>query len=207
MPIPNTKDHITQIAMQLFAEKGFDAVSVREIASAADINVALISYHFGSKEGLLQNIIENKARMMNSIIREIDADKTLTELDKIKRVIQHYVTTLIAHREFHKVMMHEMLFSQRDALHEKAIYTFKENIQCVAAIIKRGIRKGIFKKVDPEMCFSSIIGSIHHFINASKLRSVLYASKSGTDPIHEKSFEQRIIRHLEAMISDHLTKS
>lgn len=206
MRIPNTKDHITQIAMQLFAEKGFDAVSVREIASAADINVALISYHFGSKEGLLQNIIENKARMMNTVIREIDADKSISELDKIKKIIRYYVTTLITHREFHKVMVHEMLFSNRDELHTQAINTFTENIQCVAAIIKKGIRKGVFKKVDPEMCFSSILGSIHHFINASRLRTNIYATKSGIDPIHEKSFEQRIINHLENMIADHLIK-
>jgi AcrR family transcriptional regulator len=205
--IQNKKDHIIASAMQLFSEKGFDAVSVREIAGLAEANIALISYHFGSKEGLLQEIVASKARMMNAFIREIDADKSLTEIEKINKIIGHYVSTLIAHRQFHRVMVHEMLFANRDELHTQAINTFTENIQCVAAIIKRGIKKGIFKKVDPEMCFSSILGSIHHFINASKLRTNIYATKPGKDPINEKSFEQRIITHLENMMTDHLLKS
>jgi hypothetical protein len=143
---------------------------------------------------------------MNTMIREIDVDKSLTDIEKIKKIIRHYVSTLIAHRQFHRVMVHEMLFANRDELHSKAINTFTENIKCVAAIIKRGIKKGVFKKVDPEMCFSSILGSIHHFINASKLRTNVYATKPGKDPIHEKSFEQRIITHLENMMADHLLK-
>lgn len=193
--------------MQLFAEKGYDAVTIREIAASANINPALINYHFGSKEGLLQNIIENKAQMMNAMIREIDADNSISEIEKIKKIIRHYVTTLIAHHEFHKVMIHEMLFSKRDALHDKTINTFTENVHCVASIIRKGIRKGVFKKVDPEMCFSSIIGSIHHFINASKLRIRIYGNKTGNDPIHDKSFEERIMKHLEQMITDHLIHS
>jgi AcrR family transcriptional regulator len=192
--------------MQLFSEKGFDAVSVREIAASAEANIALISYHFGSKEGLLQEIVANKARMMNAVIRHIDTDKSLSDIEKIKKIIGHYVSTLIAHRQFHRVMVHEMLFANRDELHMQAIDTFTENILCVAAIIKRGIKKGVFKKVDPEMCFASILGSIHHFINASKLRTNIYATKPGKDPIHEKSFEQRIITHLENMMADHLLK-
>jgi AcrR family transcriptional regulator len=39
-------------ALRLFGEKGFDAVTVREIAAAAEVSIGLIKHHFGSKEGL-----------------------------------------------------------------------------------------------------------------------------------------------------------
>jgi AcrR family transcriptional regulator len=41
---------IMEAAEELFAEKGFSGTSVRDISDAADINVAMISYYFGSKE-------------------------------------------------------------------------------------------------------------------------------------------------------------
>ena len=47
-----TRDAIVRAAMRGFAEKGFEATSIREIAAMAGTNVASISYHFGGKDGL-----------------------------------------------------------------------------------------------------------------------------------------------------------
>jgi len=46
------KNRILLCAMELFAEKGFDGVTTRDIAAQAEVSVGLISHHFGSKEGL-----------------------------------------------------------------------------------------------------------------------------------------------------------
>ena len=53
--IPETgpKRKLLDAAEQLFADKGFDAVSVRDITKLAGANVAAVNYHFGSREGLL----------------------------------------------------------------------------------------------------------------------------------------------------------
>ena len=45
---------ILHVAEKLFAEVGFDGTSIREIAKIANINIAMISYYFGSKEKLLE---------------------------------------------------------------------------------------------------------------------------------------------------------
>ncbi len=55
------KGHILNNALKLFCQKGFDGTSVRDIASEADVNLAMINYYFGSKEKLFQNVIEYKA--------------------------------------------------------------------------------------------------------------------------------------------------
>jgi AcrR family transcriptional regulator len=46
------KDRLLLVAMKLFAEQGFDSVTVRDISSAANVSVGLINHHFRSKDGL-----------------------------------------------------------------------------------------------------------------------------------------------------------
>ncbi len=48
----HTRSRILEIALHLFSRGGYDKVSVRDIAQAAQVNVAAISYHFGGKPGL-----------------------------------------------------------------------------------------------------------------------------------------------------------
>ena len=59
-----TRARILQAAEEEFADHGFDGVSVRQIALRADVPVALINYHFGSKEGLYRAIFEMRAPMI-----------------------------------------------------------------------------------------------------------------------------------------------
>ncbi|RYD90762.1 MAG: TetR/AcrR family transcriptional regulator, partial [Sphingobacteriales bacterium] len=49
---------IMRTAESLFAQKGYDGASVRDIAEAAGVNSAMISYYFGSKEGLIKALFE-----------------------------------------------------------------------------------------------------------------------------------------------------
>jgi AcrR family transcriptional regulator len=52
-PESGSKRKLLDAAEQLFAEKGFEAVSVRDITQLAKANVAAVNYHFGSRDGLL----------------------------------------------------------------------------------------------------------------------------------------------------------
>ena len=54
-----TQEKLFAAAIPLFAKKGYAAVSIREIAKAADVNVSSISYYFRGKEGLYHAIIES----------------------------------------------------------------------------------------------------------------------------------------------------
>lgn len=59
-----TRSRILESAELEFAEHGFDGVSVRQIALRAEVPVALINYHFGSKEGLYRAIFEMRLPMI-----------------------------------------------------------------------------------------------------------------------------------------------
>jgi len=45
------RQRLLRTAFRLFGERGFDSVSVREIAAASSVSIGLIKHHFGSKEG------------------------------------------------------------------------------------------------------------------------------------------------------------
>ena len=62
-----TKEKIIETAGILFAEKGFDGVSIREIAVAADVNVAAVNYHFENKNLYALVFVQNWDKLANGI--------------------------------------------------------------------------------------------------------------------------------------------
>ena len=65
---PVAKERLLKVALTLFSQKGYSAVSIREIAKKANVNAANISYHFGSKFGLYKAIFE---KVLNSRQEEL----------------------------------------------------------------------------------------------------------------------------------------
>ncbi len=65
-PPPDTKDRILDAAESLFANKGFDATSLRMITAAAGVNLAAVNYHFQSKEALLHAVYARRAGPVNA---------------------------------------------------------------------------------------------------------------------------------------------
>jgi AcrR family transcriptional regulator len=61
----STKDRILDAAERLFMEHGFEATSLRSITAAAEVNLAAVNYHFGSKEELFQAVLTRRLDPMN----------------------------------------------------------------------------------------------------------------------------------------------
>jgi AcrR family transcriptional regulator len=64
------RDRILDVAEQLFAEHGYDGVTLRQIAGGAGVDVALASYHFGKKLDLFNAVFERRAAYLNEARRE-----------------------------------------------------------------------------------------------------------------------------------------
>lgn len=83
----DTRSRILAAAEELFAERGIEAVSVRSILVAAGVNVALAHYHFGSREGLIEELLRTRiAPLVQELLRDLEAvdargaDATLEEV-------------------------------------------------------------------------------------------------------------------------------
>ena len=69
----NAKNRLLSAAKAVFAEKGFDAASIRDITTQAKCNVAAVNYHFGSKENLYNELFRRLLTEMREIrIKSID---------------------------------------------------------------------------------------------------------------------------------------
>ena len=66
-PTGDTKTLILDAAEVLFVEKGFEGTSLRSVVAKANVNIAAVHYHFGSKESLIQAVL---ARRLEPINRE-----------------------------------------------------------------------------------------------------------------------------------------
>lgn len=74
---PNTEQKILSVATELFANKGFDGTSIREICKKAEINISMISYYFGGKQELYEKII---AQIVENIINYMKENFQTKEL-------------------------------------------------------------------------------------------------------------------------------
>jgi AcrR family transcriptional regulator len=76
-----TKEKIFEASLDLFAQKGFDAVSMREIAEAVGIKKASLYSHFSGKDELLEKLIEYPTiRLMNIGAQDDDSEKMITSM-------------------------------------------------------------------------------------------------------------------------------
>lgn len=82
----STKEKILNCAHKLFSEKGVNAVGIREIAKAADVNIAAINYHFLNKENLYLETIKSSIQTMTETTQKIydDLEEKTTENLAIK---------------------------------------------------------------------------------------------------------------------------
>lgn len=64
------KQRLIRVAMQMFADKGFDGITVRDIAAAADVSVGLINHHFGSKDGLREAVDQYFLSQFEEILQD-----------------------------------------------------------------------------------------------------------------------------------------
>lgn len=100
---------ILNIAIQEFANKGFDGVRQRDIAKKAGITNSLMNYHFDSKEDLWQQAVLQLGEKLKKRLLEIQGYfKDLEGIAALKAYTRQFIYFSAEHPEFYKVVFHEM---------------------------------------------------------------------------------------------------
>lgn len=198
--IVDKKEHIINAAIELFAEKGFEGTSIRDLAAKADVNIAMVNYYFGSKDKLFEAIVEHKASYMRERLEEITTDKSKSDIEKIDAVIETYVERILSQRHYHRIIHQEIMLKQREEVHNNIIGIFSKNTEIIKNIIEHGIRKKVFRKVDPELTFASILGTINQVMLSKSLCNQLMNKDKNFNPYIDENFKKRIITHLKQLI-------
>jgi AcrR family transcriptional regulator len=163
------KEHIINNAVELFAEKGFEGTSIRDLAARAEVNVAMVNYYFGSKEKLFEAMVQHKAAYLKGIIEELSKDNSITEIEKLDRIVESYVNKMFSNRLFHRVIHQELMLHQRESLQDSIINIVSPNAVAIKSIIEAGIKKGTFRKVDASLLIASIFGTFNQVLLSKKM--------------------------------------
>jgi len=92
----STKERILSAAERLFAEHGFAETSLREVTSRADVNLAAVNYHFGSKSNLINEVF--RRRLDDLSARRIEALRRAESEDPgaLERVLAAFIEPALA---------------------------------------------------------------------------------------------------------------
>ena len=194
------KEHIISSAIELFAERGFEGTSIRDLAAKADVNIAMVNYYFGSKDKLFEAMVVQKASYMREKLEEIANDKSKSEIEKMDTVIEAYVNRILSQHQYHRIIHQELMLKQREEVHNSIISIFSKNTLIIKSIIEQGIKKKVFKKVDPELTFATILGTINQVMLSKGMCNLLINKDENFNPYTDESFKKRIITHLKQII-------
>lgn len=131
------KDRVFRVALEMFGERGFDAVSVDEIISRAEISKGGFYHHFTRKDDLLFSIEEVFMDHMVQAVEQAATRKAPVE-DRLSDVLRIVVETVVNNRAYFRV------FFREDAiLATKRFRPIREKRARVDEIVRRVIQEGI----------------------------------------------------------------
>jgi len=197
------KDHILDVAERVFSELGFDGSSTRLISGEAGVNMAMLNYYFGSKEGLFLAIFDRKITSFQNILQNIGNDETISSLEKMESYIDIYSDRIVNNNCFQKLLYQEMSINRKTTLSDKIIDILMKNTSELQRILEEGVNAGEFRKdADMQMVIATLYGTKNFIVNTPLMSSSLL----GYDMMDTKTIEEKLKPRIKTFFK-HLLKS
>ena len=155
------RETLLREAVRLFAQKGYDGVSVDEIVDAAGVNKRMVYHYFGSKEGIYQAALKHvyldleKLEALLFATREAHEDPAAA----LGAIVVVYFHFLRAHPEFVRLLLWENLQEGRHLAGLGRTVSKSPMLAHLEIILKAGVRKRIFRAdLDSKLVLISLIG-------------------------------------------------
>lgn len=193
-------------AEMLFGQNGFSGTSVRDIAQAAGVNVAMISYYFGSKEKLMEMLFEQKSNMLNLMVENLLQDESVSYLQKVYILIDDYVDRFVSQQAFHKIMIREQVTENGTGLAKQILALKKRNLASIKKLIVGGQKTGEFKKnIDIVMMMATLVGTMSQLITSQCYYREVSNIENMDDEAFKKYIQKKLSTHLKHLFKVVLT--
>jgi len=166
----STKDRLLDAAERLFAQHGFDGVSIRDLSSEADVNVAAVNYHFQSKENLydatlIRRIKPIKARVLQAIAQVTTDSENRPDLEELIRAFVHtYLEDALSEPDGDTVL--QLMVREIHTPHRAGGPLFKELVVPVHRVFLEALSRARPDLDSQRLLWiiASIIGQVIHFM-------------------------------------------
>ncbi len=168
------RDAILRAARNLFTSKGFASTAVREICQEAGVTAPVLYYHFGSKEGLFEAVVEDTLTLdgFHALLRQ----EVAAPSDPWAR-LRAYVGTYLTHFPTH-VLNPGLHLNNSTQLHGASLRQLSSGIEAIfqlaREILQAGIAAGQFREVDVDTMAACLMGTIDSFVRAQVYLGVEY---------------------------------
>lgn len=181
---------ILDVAEELIAKKGFDGTSVRDICTKAGINVAMISYYFGSKEKMMSYLYQYRVQRTKESFSEFA--QTIKEGKpemQMKEIVNYVISLLFKYSYFHGFVTQEM--RSLDNVKDDLLEFYQTCVTRLDEITKRGIVSGVFHNAPKsEDILTMIIGSTLFVIRNKNFYEIYVPATTETQ--YMKEAEQKL---------------
>lgn len=202
----NKRETIIESAIKLFSSKGFEGTSVREIASDAGVNVAMINYYFESKEKLFESVVEYRTSFLKGVFAGLVNNNDLSPIEKIDIIIDQTIERKFSNSQFHHLLHRELSLDHRPQLRDAISNILLRNIDSVKTIIRNGVRDGAFQPVDIELTLTTMLGTIHYLLTSDTMCRKILGKKEGFSAFQNKQLKKRLSEHTKQLMRSHLLK-
>ncbi|MFJ1863456.1 TetR/AcrR family transcriptional regulator [Streptomyces sp. NPDC088097] len=142
----NTRQRIQDVALELFAEQGYEKTSLREIAERLDVTKAALYYHFKTKEDIIISVFEDVTRPIDELIEW--AQQQPHTLETKREVLRRYSESMAAGAQLYRFMQENQATMRELSIGEtvkKRLFTLVEllrtedgplvdQVRCVSAL-------------------------------------------------------------------------
>jgi AcrR family transcriptional regulator len=192
---PQVRQRLVEAAIALARERGFQAVGLRQIASAAGVTPGMISYYFGSKSGLYEAMIDATYQQLIERMRAT-LERPSTDGDPIARLVDLQISTLADTPWLPPLLVREVLARDsplRDFLSERIA---KGPGVLIPQMLRREMESGrIRDDLDPLLVMLAIfgMGMVPYLMQPVAGRALGYQL--------DDDFRDRLIAHVRALLA------
>ncbi|MGP1353761.1 MAG: TetR family transcriptional regulator [Parasphingopyxis sp.] len=172
-----TRRAIMDAAAKLFADKGFKATGVRDIAAAAGVNQALVSYHFGGKGALYHDILSEAVDHAAQLAGEADLDSA----DYPERELVRIFAAAMASRPHLGPMILREQLDPEQLLRPESLTKMLGFMALTEAVLAHIPLREEARRYDPQIVHLTIVGPLIHFLIATRVREA--AAQKAARPV------------------------
>jgi TetR/AcrR family transcriptional regulator len=196
-----TREALLRAATELFALHGFDGATVEDVARAARVNKALISYHFRGKRGLYLAILRSTlAAGVERMAALNDGRRRAPEL--LSQFLTEFHRLATVDRPFFPALLLREVLAAGRTFDEEIVPEILALFRIVREILERGAAEGSFRRVNPFLAHIGIIGSLAFFYATEPNRRRI--ASQGRLPVPLPSSDE-FLRHMQEMVIRGLT--